>query len=74
MVILIILGYGAVATLEFYLWSERTWQKVVTYLCLLGLVVILSVLLVLDRNLPVPEALGVLLKFIKQLWQGGGRS
>jgi hypothetical protein len=69
MAILIILGYVVVAAGELYLWKERSWQKVLTYLVLLTAAATLSVLLALNSRLPVPEPLGVIGNWLKKLWK-----
>lgn len=71
MVVVVILGFLVLGTVEMALWSERTWQKVMAYLVLLAITIIFSVLLTLNPDLPVPEPLGSLLNWFQALWQGG---
>ncbi|HBG00540.1 MAG TPA: hypothetical protein DDW87_03060 [Firmicutes bacterium] len=71
MVVVVILGFLVLGTVEMALWSERTWQKVMANLVLLAITIIFSVLLTLNPDLPVPEPLGSLLNWFQALWQGG---
>lgn len=71
MVIVVVLGFLVLGTVEIALWSERTWQKVTAYLVLLAITIILSVLLTLNPDLPAPEPLGLLVNWFQGLWQGG---
>ena len=74
MVVIVILVFFIVAMLELFLWSERNWQEVIAYLVLMGAAATLSVLVLLNTNLPVPEPLETIFNLFKKLWLEGGLS
>lgn len=70
MLILTILAYILIGVAELWLWSERPWPKVLAYLSALLVAATLEILVTLE--LPLPQPLGVLMKWVGELWPGGG--
>ncbi len=70
--ILLLIGYVVVGAVELWLWPEHPWQKVLAYLCTMIAAATLSILVMSSWHLPVPQPLEMLVKWVKQLWQGGG--
>ncbi|NLJ81352.1 MAG: hypothetical protein GX335_10045 [Firmicutes bacterium] len=60
MVLLLVVGYLSLAAAELVLWTERPFKKVFTYLFFMALALALSVLIAVNRDLPVPSPLDAL--------------
>ena len=72
MILLLLLGYVVIGATEIWLWSERPWKKVLAYLCTLMAGATLSVLVMSNWELPLPQPLRMLGNWLEKLWSGGG--
>jgi hypothetical protein len=73
MVILIVVAYVVVGAVEISLWSERPRKQLWVYILLLTAVTILSVLLLLNSELPPPEPNDALRKLWSIIMGGSGQ-
>ena len=71
MVVVVVLGYLVVGAVEIYLCPERNLKKILAYIVVLAFAATLSVLVILNHDLPVPEPLNIIGAWLKQLWPGG---
>lgn len=71
MAILVILGFALVGTVELVLSPRRPWKEVAAYLVLLAVAAAFSFMVTLNPDLPVPQPLGLLFDWLKEIWQGG---
>jgi len=68
--VLVLFGFVVVGIVEMRLWPKRPLKKVLVYWIFLAAAALLSALMVVNIDLPVPSPLDFLNRLAKEIWQG----